>query len=50
MFAQNVGGKGDTELSREDVTFRWREVSVESFGHLSVYWKLDVIPARVLVR
>ena len=30
---QDVGGKEDTELSREDSTFRSRELSVESLGH-----------------
>ena len=30
---QDVGGKGDTELSRGDLTFSWRGVSVESLGH-----------------
>jgi len=30
---QDVGGKEDTELSKEDLTFRWRELSVESLGH-----------------
>ena len=30
---QDVGNKEDTELSREDLTLSWRELSVESLGH-----------------
>jgi hypothetical protein len=29
---QDIGSKEDTELSREDLYFRWRELSVESPG------------------
>ncbi len=30
---QDVGSKEDTPLSREDLTLRLRELSVESIGH-----------------
>jgi hypothetical protein len=30
---QDVGSKEDTELSREDLTLSWRELSVESLEH-----------------
>jgi hypothetical protein len=30
---QDVGSKEDTPLSREDLTLRMRELSVESIGH-----------------
>ena len=30
---QDVGGKEDTELSKENLTLCWREYSVESLGH-----------------
>jgi hypothetical protein len=30
---QDVGSKRDTELSRENLTLNWRELSVESLGH-----------------
>jgi hypothetical protein len=39
---QDVGTKEDTELSREDLTLRWRELPVESLGHCPVCWKLNV--------
>ena len=29
---QDVGGKEDTELCREDLILNWRELSVESLG------------------
>ncbi len=30
---QDVGSKENTELSGEDLTLSWRELSVESLGH-----------------
>jgi hypothetical protein len=30
---QDVGGKEDTELTKEDLTFSWRELLVEPLGH-----------------
>jgi len=33
MFMQDIGSKEDTELSRQELTFSWRELYVESPGH-----------------
>ncbi len=39
---QDIGGKEDTELSEEDLTLRWRKLSVECLGTLSACWKLGL--------
>ncbi len=46
-FMQDVGTKEDTELSREDLTHRWRGLPVEFPGHCPVCWKLNVSWLRV---
>jgi hypothetical protein len=43
---QDIGSKEDTELSREDLTFGWRELSVESLGHCQSVGNWMVFPAR----
>ena len=43
---QDVGNKEDTELSREDLTFGWRELSVESLGHCQSVGNWMFFPAR----
>jgi hypothetical protein len=30
---QDIGGNEDTERSKEDISFGWQELSVESLGH-----------------
>ncbi len=58
---QDIGGKEDTELSKENLTLCWREFSVESLDtvslleiglHLEVIacgglWRSNLIPASV---
>ncbi len=43
---QDIGSKEDTELSREDLTFGWRELSVESLGHCQSVGNWMFFPAR----
>jgi hypothetical protein len=44
---QDVGGKEDTELSKENLTLCWREYSVESLGHCQSIGNRMFFPARV---
>jgi hypothetical protein len=44
---QDIGGKEDTELSKENLTLCWREFSVESLGHCQSIGNRMFFPARV---
>jgi hypothetical protein len=44
---QDIGGNEDTEPSKEDLSFRWRELSVESLGHCQSIGKGMFFLARV---
>ncbi len=44
---QDVGSKEDTELSSEDLTLSWRELSVQSLGQCQSVGNWMFFPARV---
>jgi len=44
---QDVGSKEDTELSSEDLTVSWRELSVQSLGQCQSVGTWMFFPARV---
>ena len=41
---QGIGCKEDTELNKEDLSLRWRELSVESVGHCQPLGKWRFFP------
>lgn len=49
VFIQDVGSKEDTEISREDLTLRWKELPVETLDTVSLLEEQLRVIASVLV-